>query len=137
VNALQFEGLKVALKQDSTGYVMTLRIHPDQIPEEILRDFVGARYVVAMVRVNDDETPTPYNNRVKKAGMICKDKQFHDFLNQRYEMGNADERKATEFIYEMCGISSRTQLNGNGDAQESFDQLMKEYDDWKFRDVPF
>jgi hypothetical protein len=90
VNALQFEGLKVAMKQDATGYVMTLRIHPDQIPEEILRDFVGARYIVAMVRISDDETPTPYNNRVKKAGMICKDKQFHDFLNQQYEMGNAD-----------------------------------------------
>jgi hypothetical protein len=56
MNAMQFEGLKVALKQDATGYVMTLRIHPDEVPEEILRDFVGARYVVAMVRIDDDET---------------------------------------------------------------------------------
>lgn len=33
-----FEGVKVALKQDRTGYVLTLSIHPDDLPEEILRD---------------------------------------------------------------------------------------------------
>ena len=35
-----------ALKQDKTGFVLTLNMHPDEIPEELLRDFVGARYQV-------------------------------------------------------------------------------------------
>ncbi len=30
----QFEAVKVGLKQDSSGYILTLRIHPDEIPEE-------------------------------------------------------------------------------------------------------
>ena len=50
---LQFEALKVALKQDSTSYILTLRLHPDEIPEELLRDFVGARYMIAAVRVDE------------------------------------------------------------------------------------
>jgi len=51
--ALQFEARKVALKQDRTGYVLTISIHPDEIPEELLRDFVGSRYGCALVRIQD------------------------------------------------------------------------------------
>ena len=58
--ALQFEARKVALKQDRTGFILTLALHPDEVPEEILRDFVGARYACAVVRIQDDESPTPY-----------------------------------------------------------------------------
>ena len=46
----QFEAVKVAIKQDKTGYVLTLSIHPDEIPEEVMRDFVGARYQVVALR---------------------------------------------------------------------------------------
>jgi len=137
MNALQFEALKVALKQDATGYVLTVKIHPDEIPEELLRDFVGARYMVAMARVNDDETAIPYKNRVKEAGMRCKDVKFHNFLEQRYGLDLVTEKGATDFVYEFCNISSRTELNGNKEAQESWDNLLKEYDEWRFKDVPF
>jgi hypothetical protein len=47
-----FEAVKVALKQDKTGYILTLNIHPDDLDEAVLRDFVGARYGVAMVRID-------------------------------------------------------------------------------------
>jgi|TARA_R100001082_G_scaffold110067_1_gene88835 hypothetical protein len=132
MNSLNFEGLKVALKQDSTGYVLTLRVHPDELPEEILRDFVGARYMIAMVRVNDDETLVTYKNKVKKAGMVCKNRAFWEFLRANDYVGNEEvnEDIATKVIYEVCGIDSRTQLNGNKDAQTCFDNLMKEYEDW-------
>lgn len=74
--ALQFEARKVAMKQDRTGYVLTLSLHPDEVPEEILRDFVGTRYACAVVRIQDDETATEYNNRVKRAGMLCKNRDL-------------------------------------------------------------
>jgi len=48
LKTLQFEAIKVALKQDKTGYVLTLCMHPDEIPEDLLRDFVGSRYQVVM-----------------------------------------------------------------------------------------
>ena len=101
MNALQFEALKVALKQDATGYVLTVKIHPDEIPEELLRDFVGARYMVAMARLNDDETATPVKNRVKQAGIICRDKQFQEYVQTFYAV-EATEADATRVIYEVC-----------------------------------
>ena len=36
----QFEAKKVALKQTKDGHVLTLAIHPDESPDEILRDFM-------------------------------------------------------------------------------------------------
>lgn len=137
MSALQFEALKVALKQDATGYVLTIKIHPDEIPEELLRDFVGARYGVAMVRINDDESPVLVKNRVQKAGILCRHNWFHRFLEERYEMGKANEANATRFIHDICGIQSRTELNGNADAQEAFDKLVEEYKEWSEKHDPF
>jgi hypothetical protein len=137
MSALQFEALKVALKQDATGYVLTVKIHPDEIPEELLRDFVGARYMVAMARINDDESPIPVKNRVQKAGMLCRHNWFHRFLEEKYEIAHANEVKATHFLHDICGIRSRTELNGNKEAQEAFDQLVNEYEEWSQQNDPF
>lgn len=136
MNALQFEALKVALKQDATGYVLTVKIHPDEIPEELLRDFVGARYMMAMVRINDDETPMPIKNRVQKAGMLCRNVYFQKYCKDNFNVPES-ENGATKALYEVCGISSRTELNGNKDAKEAFDQLVAEFEGWRDKDVPF
>lgn len=119
--ALQFEARKVALKQDRTGYVLTLSLHPDEIPVELLRDFVGSRYACALVRIQDDESPTVYNNRVRTAGMMCRKEEFQEFL------GVDDEQSAAAELCKRCGITSRTELNGNSTAQEKFDSLMSEF----------
>ena len=119
--ALQFEARKVALKQDRTGYVLTLSLHPDEIPVELLRDFVGSRYACALVRIQDDESPTQYENRVRKAGMLCRNPNFQDFL------GVDSETDAAAEACKRCGITSRTELNGNEAAQSKFDELVNEY----------
>jgi len=126
--ALQFEARKVALKQDRTGFVLTLAIHPDECPEEILRDFVGARYGCALVRIQDDESATPYSNRVQKAAMFCKDSKFQDYL------GVNKEDDAAEVLCKHCGIESRTELHGNAKAQQVFDALIDRFND---QEVPF
>lgn len=121
--ALQFEARKVALKQDRTGFILTLCIHPDEIPEELLRDFVGARYGCALVRIQDDESATPYTNRVQTAAVLCKKEAFQTFLSAESE----DEAAAE--LCKRCGMESRAELNGNRRAQELFDELVKEYND--------
>jgi hypothetical protein len=126
-----FEAIKVALKQDSSGFVLTLRIHPDEINEEIMRDFVGSRYAVAMARINDDETATHYENRVKKAGMLCRTREFQVWLNELGHIEGKTEEEAIDALYEICGISSRTELNGKSGAKERFDNMVNEYEQWK------
>ena len=128
--ALQFEARKVALKQDRTGFILTLSRHPDEVPEEILRDFVGTRYACALVRIQDDETATPYNNRVQKAGILCRLLNFQDFLEC-----NSEEEAAAE-LCKRCGVSSRTELHGNAQAKIVFDDLVKEFESWSGND-PF
>ena len=121
--ALQFEARKVALKQDRTGFVLTLCIHPDEIPEELLRDFVGARYGCALVRIQDDESATQYNNRVQQAAILCKRENFQAFL----DVGTEDE--AATALCGLLGIESRAELNGNKRAQVEFDELVKRYEE--------
>lgn len=138
MNALQFECRKVALKQDRTGYVLTVVIHPDEIPEELLRDFVGARYGIAMVRINDDETAMPYDNRVKKAGMICRNPTYRLWLRKECGLSTIDtEDDAIDALYRICNIESRTELNGNKEAQHKFDEMVDDYERWKNQSEPF
>jgi hypothetical protein len=120
--ALQFEAKKIAMKQDRNGYVLTLSLHPDEIPEELLRDFVGARYACALVRIQDDESPTIYVNRVQKAAILCKSPAFMD------HMGAISEEMAARKLCQACGIESRSELNGNLEAQQKFDDLVKEFE---------
>jgi hypothetical protein len=136
MNALSFECRKVALKQDRTGYVLTLCMHPDEIPVELLRDFVGSRYMVAMAKLGDDETPEPYNNRVQKAGMLCKTREFQYWLTKVNQAERASENDAINAIYKICHITSRTELNGNADAQKLFDELVNAYERWN-KEEPF
>lgn len=121
--ALQFEAKKIAMKQDRTGFILTLCIHPDELPEELIRDFVGARYACAMVRIQDDESPTEYNNRTQKAAILCKRIAFQIY------MGAEDEDSAANALCEKLGIQSRAELNGNKRAQALFDELTKEFED--------
>lgn len=129
--SLQFEARKVAMKQDRTGFVLTLAIHPDELPDELIRDFVGARYGCALVRIQDDESPMQYNNRVQKAGILCREPKFYDFLEVK------DEEDAIEEVCKRCGIQSRTELHGNVTAKQLFDNLLREYDNFIQTDDPF
>lgn len=131
--ALQFEARKVSLKQDRTGYVLTLSLHPDEIPVELLRDFVGTRYACAIVRIQDDETPTAYNNRVQKAGMLCRQENFQSFMSE-FIGGFVDENSTADELCKQCGIESRSELNGNLSAQNKFDELVAEYENWSKND---
>ena len=135
--ALQFEARKIALKQDRTGYVLTLSLHPDEVPEEILRDFVGTRYACAVVRIQDDETPTHYVNRVQKAGMLCRDHAFQEFIAERLVGHSVNEEQTAAALCKQCGITSRSELNGNAQAQEAFDAIVLDFEIWNPNADPF
>jgi hypothetical protein len=127
MKALQFEATKIALKQDSAGYVLTLRIHPDDLPEELFRDFVGARYGCALVRIGDDERPITYVNRAQRAGMLCKDRDFQFWAFDNHFIDETTEQAAINYVYDICSIKTRSELNNNLGAQNKFDELVKQY----------
>ena len=131
-----FEAVKVALKQDKSGFVLTLSIHPDEVPEEILRDFVGARYQVVMVRLNSDERPMNRehdhgHDPVRMAGMLCRELAFHKFLCDGGHIFMANEEEATDWLKQYLGIESRTEIKDNANAQQKLRGLYQEFQSWK------
>jgi hypothetical protein len=139
MKTMQFEGVKVALKQDKTGYVLTLCMHPDEVPIELLRDYVGARYQVVMVRLNEHEQPIDRQEAfesdkyIKMAAMLCKDSQFWEYLHEDTQIIESSEKEATDWLRDYLEIESRAELKDNHEARVRLDSLNKEFNAWKRR----
>jgi hypothetical protein len=134
----QFESVKVALKQDKTGFVLTLSIHPDELPEEILRDFVGARYQVVMVRLNNEERPMNREQELAKdmvriSGMLCRDPQFWEFLSEAGGVIEKSEKEATEWLKDYLKVESRSEIAKSPQATEKMLGVKQEFTAWKQR----
>jgi hypothetical protein len=132
----KFEGVKVALKQDRTGYILTLSVHPDEVPEEILRDFVGARYQVVMVRLTNEERPMireqeHSGDMVRMAGILCRDPMFQRFLLEAGQTFDASEDIATAWLKEELNIQSRAELRENQAAASQLRIINQEFQAWK------
>jgi hypothetical protein len=131
---LKFEAIKVALKQDKTGYVLTLCMHPDEIPEPLLRDFVGARYQVVMVRLNEHEMPMDrrdLDKSVVAAGILSRDEEFWAYLADGGHILEPDEKEATEWLRDYLGVISRSELKTNEHAKKKLNQIQEDFFQWK------
>ena len=137
MKTIQFEGVKVALKQDKTGYVLAVSIHPDDVPVELLRDFVGSRYQVVMVRMDGSEQPMNREEEfgadrsIRIAGMLCRDPKFWKYLYEDTQIMQATEKEATDWLRDYLNIQSRTELKTNEEARQHLDKLHKEFNEWK------
>lgn len=135
MNTLQFEAVKVALKQDKTGYVLTLCLHPDEIPEALMRDFVGARYQVVMVRLNGEDKPLDKDveyqrDAVRTAGILCRSKQFAEYLVFMGEILDEDETEVVNWLRKTLNIQSRSELKTNQLAATKFWRINEEFQQW-------
>ena len=133
---IQFEGVKVALKQDRTGYVLALSIHPDDVPIELLKDFVGARYGVAMVRIDNNEQPMNREEHdgdksIRIAGLLCRDPDFWKYLYADSQIMFENEKESTEWLRDYLNVQSRSELKTNVQAREMLEKLHKEIGIWK------
>lgn len=136
IQTLQFEGVKIAMKQDKTGYILTLNVHPDEVPEALLRDFVGARYQVVMVRLNGEEQPinrdTEYSrDAVRAAGILCREPQFAQYLLDIGQIFEMTESAVVAWLKEELDIQSRSELKENQQAAKRLQYIQQEYRSWK------
>ena len=136
-NTIQFEGVKMGLKQSKEGFVLTLAVHPDELPDAMMRDFVGSRYVVVMVRLGDDEQPMnregefPGDHAVKMAGILCRDKEFWEWLHSKEWLLEKNEKACSEWICSYLDIESRKELKTNADARDLFNRLKASFNAWR------
>lgn len=134
---IQFEGIKTGLKQSKDGYVLTMAVHPDDLPDNLMRDFVGSRYVVVMVRLGDDEQPMnrenefPGDHAVKLAGILCRDPEFWDWLHKKEWLMEANEKACAAWLISYLDIESRKELKTNEEARHLFNQLRSSFNAWR------
>jgi len=134
---IQFEAIKAGLKQSKDGYILTLAVHPDEIPDDLVRDFVGSRYVVVMVRLNEQEQPMHRgkecagDHAVKLAGCLCRDPDFWEWLHDKEWLMEKTERACTAWLTSYLDIESRTELKKNQEARDLFNRLKVSFDSWR------
>ena len=132
--ATRIECVKVAMRQAKEGFVVSLALHPNDAPEEFLRDPVGQRYVAAFVRVNEQDEPVPDQKTavglmaVRKAAMLAGDPRFQGWLVQIGLADEASEEHAVMAIRKYCGVVSRKELKTNTLARNKFNGLIDEFD---------
>ena len=139
METIQFESVKVGMKQDNSGYILTMRIHPDEVPEAIMRDFVGSRYMTVMVRLNEEEKPMNREQElardmVRVSGMLCRDPKFWEFLAESGQIIEKSDKEATEWLKTYLKVESRADIGKNPQATEKMLGIKQEFAAWKSRD---
>lgn len=66
IEGVSFEAVKTSMMQDKNGTNIKLTIHPNDVPPELHKDWVGSRYMVVMVKVNEDGTPDDRSDNVNQ-----------------------------------------------------------------------
>ena len=139
METIQFEAIKTALKQTKDGYGLSLAVHPEDLPEELMRDFVGSRYMVVMVRIGDTEQPLnrelefPGDHAVKMAGMMCRDPEFWKWISEKAVLPQTigSEKECATWLANYLNIQSRKELKENEVVREEFNKLRKSFEIWK------
>jgi len=131
--AVNFEAVKISMSQDRNGITLRLSLHPNECPPSLHTDWVGSRYMVAMVKLNDQEEPVvPEQEReikrmISSAGMLCRNEDFGIFIGAE---DNTEESIANTMRAKL-EIQSRTDLRNNSEAREKFKNLTEGFERWK------
>ena len=136
MDTIQFEAIKTGLRQSKEGYNLTLAVHPDDLPDDLMKDFIGSRYMVVMVRVGDDEQPVVRDKSdgekaIAIAGMLCRDPVFWDYIKQNWDIDFDGENGAVNWLCDYLELTSRKDLKTNDRAVKLFLKLRKAFDEWK------
>ena len=119
-----FEAVKSVLRQSKDGIVLSLVIHPSNVPTPLLADPIGSRYMVGMVRMGDnEEIIEPESGRegkrmVTSAGALCRDSDFQKWMVDNGFSGEQTEEAAATSVKRLLKVKSRAELKENVGAQQ-------------------
>ena len=131
--AINFEAVKISLKQDKTGIILTLAIHPNEVPPSLFTDWVGSRYVAALVKLDDEDKPIEPEDlkegrkAVQVAGALCREPKFQNWLVSQGITFDASEEDAADAVCGILGISSRSELKTNAAARKQFYEIVDKF----------
>lgn len=153
--AIHCEAKKHAYRQTQDGVVVSFVLHPQEVPEGLAVAPLGARYVLALVELNDDETPKeaskpsarepqPVTDKpragakrwgdmqpAQQAGIRCGEPLFLAFLKEERpdDWHDASEDPA-ECVRMICRVESRSLLNRE-EAAQRWQKLNDQFVAWE------
>jgi hypothetical protein len=152
-NALHCEMVKYAYRQTRDGIVVSFVVHPNDIPAELSTSHIGARFMVALVQVGDDELPVKQPPKgiktftakrdhmdwrdvqpAAQAGIRCAEPTFRAFLSENYGCSANTEESAAIMVRDICGVESRSELSTNQYARVIWHQLDKGFQAWLMKE---
>lgn len=135
--AISFEAVKTSLSQTKDGMILRLAIHPSDMPRQLMTDWVGSRYTVAMVKMGDDDQPEinpeklKADRAVKSAGMLCRNEAFQAFMVDAGYAPTADSEAAVSGLRDVLGITSRSEMHDRPEVVTAFYELTNEFEAWR------
>ena len=150
--AIHFEAVKTSMSQSKAGTILRIAIHPNDVPPSLHTDWVGSRYMVAMVKLDDEDQPEISDDQrqakalVASAGMLCRNEDFRKFMDSQDLLsfspdhwnvdGDGDKYSDLEALTARClrsylHIESRSELATNSEARERFKKLQEDFTLWK------
>ena len=127
--AYGFEAVKTALRQTKDGISITLVIHPNDIPRDLINDSIGQRYMVGMGRLSDqDEIEEPESVRegkraVTSCAALCRDSDFQRWLFDNGFIRDLTEEPAATPVRHLLKIESRSELKTNEEARQKWGRM--------------
>ena len=118
-----FEAVKSVLRQSKDGIVLSLVLHPSDVPTPLLSDPIRSRYMVGIVRMGDnEEIIAPQSVRegkrmVTAAGALCRDSDFQKWMVDNGFSEEQTEEAAATNVKRLLKVKSRAELKENEDAQ--------------------
>ena len=129
----RFEALRVSFRQDKDGYLILLRIHPNDVDGQTMMDPLGQRYYVSLMRVDEDEKPVTHKEKtagetmVQQAGILCKDPEFRKWMARHGHAFDDSEESVTKGLRDLLNVDSRAALATNEEAQAAFRDVLRMY----------
>lgn len=144
-SALHFEAISLGLKKTNAGPVLTLRIHPHEMPKDLWDYPLGARYTVALVLMGDDGQPVEQEQPKKpdkvprnwssmglteRAGIVCRDRRFWEWASTKGhgQVESADE--AAEWLRKRTAVRSRAEYDKDPRAGRRYLSIENEFRDF-------
>ena len=134
--AQSFESSLMILRKDKNGWVIGFSVHPSEIPEALLSAPLGTRFQQVLFQIGDDEQPVvPKRERenpsVAKAGELCRNSEFQDFIlgetKDPFDDEARLEKKSAEALCDSLGIQSRREIVSGSDIEDGFRDILKAF----------
>lgn len=141
---IAFEAIKMKWHQDKDGYILTLRVHPQDVKETVAMAPIGQQWVLALLdkpgpesqphaaaslpgKAPDEVGKSGIHPLVQKAGILAKSEPFRQWVINTAAIGNQHWDDPVAYIRAECGIQSRKELATNPEAAAKFEKLVQRY----------